>query len=427
MECREIQEKISANMDGELAEGERGTVTRHLQECPVCRRLEEELRGIAAEIAALPRRKAPPSIAQAVAREINASAETKVTPFPRRRTIEWVVAAAALLLVAVNVVFVWRAHETEEGKPKLEKRRATHSKSPADDTLRRTDKSGAPERAREPAEKLSESTDDARKTNDAVAAKPPAEQPKAEKSLPPEKMTKGGRFNGEAAKNRDEEPSVAAPESKQAKAEDTDRGGHPAQRGYREAEKFAQQAEMLEEKPKAPAKADVETIVITAADPGRTSSLLIATAKEMGLPHPDPVGSDKSDGAFAMRDGEKSQKDGRSAGTEEVFLVTCTEDQLARLLEGVKREKSAAPALAAAGKMKEAEESKKEEKPLAADSGANFKKAMPSAEGAAAPGAAVERQLELDSKSFGGGAGGRAPGRLYLIRIVREPPPADQR
>ena len=419
MECREIQEKISAYMDGELAEGERGTVARHLQGCPTCRRLEGELRGIAAEIAALPRRKAPPSIAQAVAREINASAETKAIRFPRRRTIEWVVAAAALLLVAVNVVFVWRAHEAEEGQPVLEKQRETRSKSPVVDTERRVGKSGLPERARELAGK---SADDARGSNEAVAAaKAPEEQPKPEEPRPPEVIAKGGRFGDESEEKTNEKLFKEAPpadpmESERAKAESDE-----------QRDRLAQQADRPAEKPMAPAKSDVETITIATADVEKSSSALALVARELGLPRPDPVASDKSDEFRNLKTGEKKQRDDLKEASERLFAVSCTEDQLARLLEGLKMGKDGDFAFAA--KAKEAENKEEQRAPAAADSGESFKKAMPSSEGATAPGAAVQQRAEQNDKSlrYGGGSGGRGASRVYLIRIVKETPPVDQR
>src|SRR4029077_7999227 len=79
-------------------------VERHIAACSECLRELGELKSAAILVKELPRLRAPRSIAEGVAREMQAAG--KVHSFARmRRTILWASAAAAALFVGLNVMY----------------------------------------------------------------------------------------------------------------------------------------------------------------------------------------------------------------------------------------------------------------------------------------------------------------------------------
>jgi hypothetical protein len=88
---------------------ERAEVEKHLPACESCRRELAELRDLVGAVKSLPEHPAPASISEGVRKEISGSAGGgKVHSFPRRRWswIESALSAAAVLFVAVNVVYI---------------------------------------------------------------------------------------------------------------------------------------------------------------------------------------------------------------------------------------------------------------------------------------------------------------------------------
>ncbi|WP_157935371.1 anti-sigma factor family protein [Kyrpidia spormannii] len=78
MQCREVQERLSAHLDGELPEEEETAVATHLAHCPVCRIRLAELRSASLGVhEALAAWSAPPDFEHAVNRRITALRRAK--------------------------------------------------------------------------------------------------------------------------------------------------------------------------------------------------------------------------------------------------------------------------------------------------------------------------------------------------------------
>lgn len=104
MSCVFDKEKLTGYFDGELDPAERSEVERHISACSECLRDLGEIKSAALLVRGLPRHRAPRSIAESVSREIAAAggaARFRVL----RGTLLWATAAAAALLIAVNVVY----------------------------------------------------------------------------------------------------------------------------------------------------------------------------------------------------------------------------------------------------------------------------------------------------------------------------------
>src|ERR1041384_916028 len=104
MNCAFDKEKLSGYYDGELEAAEKAEVERHIASCSECLRELGELKSAAILVKELPRLRAPRSIAEGIAREIQTAG--KVHSFTKlRRNLLWASAAAAALLVASNVMY----------------------------------------------------------------------------------------------------------------------------------------------------------------------------------------------------------------------------------------------------------------------------------------------------------------------------------
>lgn len=90
-------ESVSASVDGRADAG------KHLAACGDCRGRAEDWKEIARALRALPRAKAPASILQAVRAEM---AKSNVIPLRRRAWFQYGVAAAATVVVTLNVIYV---------------------------------------------------------------------------------------------------------------------------------------------------------------------------------------------------------------------------------------------------------------------------------------------------------------------------------
>ena len=112
MNCAFDKEKLTGYYDGELEAAEKAEVERHIASCSECLRELGELKSAAILVKELPRLRAPRSIAEGVAREIQTAG--KVHSFVRmRRTILWASAAAAALFVGLNVMYFSTADKKE--------------------------------------------------------------------------------------------------------------------------------------------------------------------------------------------------------------------------------------------------------------------------------------------------------------------------
>ncbi len=107
MNCDMNQELLTGYIDGELAPAEREALEKHLPECGSCRQELEELRDLVGMVKGLPVHPVPASIAGGVRKEITPPG-AKVHSFSKRKWswVEWALSAAAVLFVAVNVIYV---------------------------------------------------------------------------------------------------------------------------------------------------------------------------------------------------------------------------------------------------------------------------------------------------------------------------------
>lgn len=107
MSCAFDKERLTAYFDGELDAAERAETERHVKGCSECLRDLSEIKAAAGAVKGLPRARAPLSIAVGVARAIQVEGRAKRLDIWRRRAL-WTVAAAAGLLVILNVTFFTR-------------------------------------------------------------------------------------------------------------------------------------------------------------------------------------------------------------------------------------------------------------------------------------------------------------------------------
>ena len=111
MNCAFDKEKLSGYYDAELDAAEKAEVERHIASCSECLRELGELKSAALLVKELPRLRAPRSIAEGVAREIQAVG--KVHRFAKvRRNVLWAGAVAAGVFVILNVVYFARMERT---------------------------------------------------------------------------------------------------------------------------------------------------------------------------------------------------------------------------------------------------------------------------------------------------------------------------
>lgn len=104
--CDEILELISADLDGELTDGERAELDEHLSRCPACSALWNDLRALHGAAAEL--EEAPAGFAGRVMERIAADSTQeqsgRVTAFPRKRRTPWKGWAATAAVVAVVIL-----------------------------------------------------------------------------------------------------------------------------------------------------------------------------------------------------------------------------------------------------------------------------------------------------------------------------------
>jgi len=112
MQCSNVDNLLSAYLDGELSDQDRAAVEAHVRDCPSCASLLRSLKAASAMVSSLPRRTAPPDFAAGVLRrieEVTGGAEAAPVPAPVRHRPKLVYlipryAAAAVVLLAVGAV-----------------------------------------------------------------------------------------------------------------------------------------------------------------------------------------------------------------------------------------------------------------------------------------------------------------------------------
>jgi hypothetical protein len=101
MSCSWEKDRLSGYLDGELDPVELEETERHLGECAECRQELDEIRSVAGLVAGQQQLQAPRSIAEGVSREFGRGVAYPGT----RRVLLWATAAAAALLIVLNVVY----------------------------------------------------------------------------------------------------------------------------------------------------------------------------------------------------------------------------------------------------------------------------------------------------------------------------------
>ena len=106
--CEQVLEWISAELDGELSEPDLSALHEHLEHCPACSALYQELAGLSGALEELAA-SAPDGFVQNVMARIAAEAaqegaEHTVIPFPAKKRTPWKGWAASAAVVAVVVL-----------------------------------------------------------------------------------------------------------------------------------------------------------------------------------------------------------------------------------------------------------------------------------------------------------------------------------
>lgn len=99
MSCEKYLELISARLDGELTAQEQSELDAHLQICPACRAIANDLDGLHSALADLGEAPAPAALSAAVLSKIKAERQGS-----RRRIVRRLSALAACLVLCVGVL-----------------------------------------------------------------------------------------------------------------------------------------------------------------------------------------------------------------------------------------------------------------------------------------------------------------------------------
>lgn len=108
MTCEQCLDLISARLDGELTAQEEAQLNTHLQECPACRAIAEDLNGLHTALGAMGEVMAPTELSQAVMAQIAKEKNQK-----RRRFIRQLSGLAACLVLCVGILRVADATYSE--------------------------------------------------------------------------------------------------------------------------------------------------------------------------------------------------------------------------------------------------------------------------------------------------------------------------
>lgn len=109
MHCQEIQDLLSAYIDGMLEPSVKNTVERHLEHCPVCRQEAEDLKMIVGLVQELPLLEPPAEFRQGLRARLEGvkGVNSGVAQRPARGRWYGVVAAAASFLLVLGVASAW--------------------------------------------------------------------------------------------------------------------------------------------------------------------------------------------------------------------------------------------------------------------------------------------------------------------------------
>ena len=135
MICDDVNRRLDALIDGELAAGERDEVVEHLRTCSACREDERRLRRVVEVARELPREIAPerdlwPAIAARIEADKVVVGGFGATRAVWRRGRAWLAAAALVVLAATVLVLAWRGrqpalHVASGNRPRIDLRLAS--------------------------------------------------------------------------------------------------------------------------------------------------------------------------------------------------------------------------------------------------------------------------------------------------------------
>jgi len=108
MSCERYLDLISARLDGELSPGEQAELDAHLQACPACRVIANDMQGLHSALTGLGEVDAPAELSQTVLSKIKAEKQQN-----RRRFVRRLSALAACLVLCVGVLRVADATYSE--------------------------------------------------------------------------------------------------------------------------------------------------------------------------------------------------------------------------------------------------------------------------------------------------------------------------
>lgn len=78
--CENIQEELSAYLDGELQDSARAACEAHICACQTCRAVLEDLKAASAAVSSLPKLKAPAALALRVQQQVPALPCRRISP-----------------------------------------------------------------------------------------------------------------------------------------------------------------------------------------------------------------------------------------------------------------------------------------------------------------------------------------------------------
>jgi hypothetical protein len=118
MNCREVEDRLSDWIDGELAASESQELAQHLEGCARCRQEEQGLRRIVATASTLPRELQPArDLWPGIERELPAARSGRPLHWHRHWPILAVaLPTAAAILIAVGI---WLGRHTPDGAPSV--------------------------------------------------------------------------------------------------------------------------------------------------------------------------------------------------------------------------------------------------------------------------------------------------------------------
>src|ERR1041384_545756 len=129
MNCEQIQDDLSAYVDGELPPARKPEIHAHVAGCPACQRRVAELEKLASGVAAMPQLQPAPRFLADVRRKIQAESE------PRTSWIDWLfrpvwlkvpIEALAVIIVAGFVLVLVRPSRKAEVDRKSTRLNSTH-------------------------------------------------------------------------------------------------------------------------------------------------------------------------------------------------------------------------------------------------------------------------------------------------------------